>query len=152
MTDDVVNGGELIEMNYPKIGPHSPELIESAGSALYELVRFFNYATLGEYRGNSLPYASHGYRVCGSLRAAAELQRQLYSQLAQWCDELAADPALGHTEHAREEINHIAAVMGAEEAAQAFRAASELAVALADTLSKAQTALSPLYHDIDDEH
>jgi hypothetical protein len=75
-----------------------------------------------------------------------------YGQLAQWCDELAADPALGHAEHAREEINHIAAVMNAEEAAQAFRAACGHAVALADTLSKAQTALSPLYHAIDDEH
>ncbi|WP_269323464.1 MULTISPECIES: hypothetical protein [Mycobacterium] len=37
MTDDVINGEELIETNYSKIGPHSPELAESAGTALYEL-------------------------------------------------------------------------------------------------------------------
>lgn len=147
MTDDVINGEELIETNYSKIGPHSPELTESAGAALYELVRFLNYATLGEHRGDSLSYASHGYRVCGNLRGAAELQRQLYGQLAQWCDELAANPALGHADHGGEELNHIAAVMNAEEAAAAFRAAVDHAIALADTLSKAQTALSPLYHD-----
>jgi hypothetical protein len=151
MSDDVINGGELIEMNYPKTGPHSPELIESAGSALYELVRFLNYATLPEYRDDSLPYASRGYRVCGSLRGAADLQQQLYGQLGQWCDELASDPALGHADHGGEEINHIAAVMNAEDAAQAFRAAIGHVVDLADALSKAQTALSLLYHHIDDE-
>lgn len=151
MTDGVIAGEELIETNYPKMGPHSPELIESAGSALYELVRFLNYATLAEHRRDSLPYASHGYRVCGSLRGAADLQQQLYGQLAQWCDDLAGAPVLGHADHGGDELSHIAAAMNAEEAAQAFRTAVGHAMALADTLSKAQTALSPLYHDVDGE-
>jgi hypothetical protein len=54
MTDDVIDGGDLIEANYPKIGPHCPQLIGSAGNALYELVRFLDYATLAEHRENSL--------------------------------------------------------------------------------------------------
>lgn len=150
MTDDVIDGEELIEANYPKIGPHSPELTESASWALCELVHFLNYATLGEHRGDSLPYANRGYVLCVNLRGAAELQRQLYSQLAQWCVELTANPVLGHADHEREEINHIAAVMSAEKAAEAFRDAMNHAVALADTLSKAQTVLSVLYHDDED--
>jgi len=142
---------ELIAANYPKVGPYSSELIESAGNALIQLVRFLNYATLGEHRRDSLPYASHGYRLTGSLRAAAELQQQLHDHLARWCYELAADPVLGHDEHHGDELNHIVAMHNAEEAAEAFRDAVGHAAALNAALEKAHAALSPLYHNTDHE-
>jgi hypothetical protein len=148
-TADVTDGDQLIETTYPPIGPHSPELTESAGAALHQLVRFLNYATLGENRGRALPYASHGYHVAGSLRHAAALQQQLYNQFALWCDELARDPALGHADHRREDVNHLVAMDCAEEAAAAFRAAAGHASGLAAWLQAAQTALGPLYHDAD---
>jgi hypothetical protein len=113
------------------------------------LARFFTYATLPEHRAAALPYASNGYHVCGSLRAAAELQQQLLSQLALWAEALTNDPGLGHADHGPDEVNHLAAIDAAAEAAQAFRAAVGHAKVLAEALSRAQAALSPLYHNAD---
>ena len=150
MTTDVVDGDELIETAYPTAGPHSLDLMASAGVALHKLVRFLNYATLPENRGAALPYASDAYRICGSLRQAATLQQQLYNQLAQRCDEFARDPVLGHAEHRREEINHSAAMEATEEAARAFRSAAGHSSELTAWLDAAHAALAPLYHDIEE--
>lgn len=139
--------GELVEERWPLHGPYTPQLAEAAAEALAQLVRYLNYAT-GQGAPEALPYASHGYTVTGSLRAAANLHTQLLAQLSEWAGRLAADPTL---RHAQDRDTPSAAVEAARTASDALWSAIELANRLSTALAVAQSALTWLAHDVADE-
>lgn len=149
MSDETpyIDAHELVGHHWPLDGPYGPELAEAAAVAAAALVRYLNHAT-GPGATSALPFASHGYALAGSLRAAADGHTQLLGQLADWAGRLAADPTLRHAQHrdvperARE---------AARAASDALWAARVHADCLGARLAVAQSALTWLAHDIDDE-
>jgi hypothetical protein len=142
MTEQEIDGEQLVAETWPKDGPHSPEALSSAADALYELVRYLNYAT--DRSGTTLPYAGYGYRLTGNLAGAAGMQPQLYHQLGRWAASLADDPRLRHYEH-RDDPS--VATRETLTASNAFAEAARLAEQLQAALGAAQSALSPLEHE-----
>ena len=119
MTDpEPTDAVQVVRDAWPTCGPCSPEQTLSASEAVYELIRFLNYATR-EAR-SALPFASFGYRLAGELATTSWLQPQLYRQLAQWAESFSRDPALGHSDYRGNEIDHTVAAANAVDVAQCF--------------------------------
>ena len=75
--DEPVNARLVVELNWPYDGPHTADLITSAGLALEYVMRYLNNATR---RPAALEWAATTTNVLGSLHAVASLQRQLLLQ------------------------------------------------------------------------
>ncbi|MFD3464753.1 hypothetical protein ACFWVM_34065 [Nocardia fluminea] len=71
-------------------GPHTPESITSAATAIDELMRYLAHATRGELDVPTL------YSVTGSLAHAASISEQVLTQLASACTDLSARSDLRH--------------------------------------------------------
>jgi hypothetical protein len=104
--------------NYCHIdGPHNDDTATDASSALSELVRYLNHATIGR---NPWPWAATTHRVVGGLSATVYGMEQLVRQLAQVLDAQAKDPTLYDDRHDRQGAGTAA------EAAKRLRAAPML--------------------------
>ncbi len=79
-------------------GPHTDDTATDASSALPELVRYFNHATIGR---NPWPWAATTNRVVGGLSATVHGMEQLVRQLANVVDAQAKDPTLYDDRHDR---------------------------------------------------
>ena len=58
--------------------------------------------------GEAIPAPIDGYWLSKNLRRAALLQMGLCKVLASWCEELADNPVLRHSEHSGEQTKYIA--------------------------------------------
>lgn len=83
---------EVVEQNWPYDGPHSDETVESAATAVGQLVRYLSNATWPYKKvvasGPTL------YRVLSSVNASAYGLRQLLEQLQTTAVDLAEDESM----------------------------------------------------------
>lgn len=117
MADDGINGAQVVDQHWPYDGPHSNEATVAAAQAIERLTRYLNNATQGE---SGAPYAATVGHVVGSLKATAELNRQLLQQLRDTLWRESNDSALyDWVEHgdasqmARDAADHLVAVLDA---------------------------------------
>ncbi|MFD3431328.1 hypothetical protein [Nocardia fluminea] len=115
-------------------GPHTPESITSAATAIEELTRYLAHATRGDLDVPTL------YGATGSLAHAASISEQVLTQLASACTDLSARADLRHD------------TTGADPASSALIAADELGTeatrevrSLRHRLDSAQQQLGHLY-------
>lgn len=82
---------DLIDETWPKHGPYGEYQTRNAINALYELVRYLNYAT--QYR-EGVPYPSVAGSIAGGVGSAAGALDQALEQLTNQVGKFAADPNL----------------------------------------------------------
>ncbi len=138
-------GSEVVAAHWPMDGPHTPELIEAAGVALEELMRYLNRATLPHTA--VLAEAQHGAGLLGSLATAAHREMQLIRQLAVWARRVAADPTVRHDgDRNNPARSRQLATTAATEAAAELRLTIDIAEELGNYLDRARNRMSWLAH------
>lgn len=139
-------GTEVVGAHWPMDGPYRPELIESAGVALAELVRYLNHATLPQ--NDVLTEAPHVAGLLGSLATAASRKQQLCQQLSVAAHGLADDPTVRHDRCGDDaELSRQMAATAATEAAGHLWEAIDVAEELAACLGRARSRVEWLSHD-----
>jgi len=74
-------GREVVEYHWPYDGPHSPDHVVEAASALSALVRYLSNATRPGQASRTLPYAASVHGVLDGLGGAVGGVEQLLRQL-----------------------------------------------------------------------
>jgi hypothetical protein len=144
-TTEIPDAETVVGQYWPLHGPYSDDRTRAAGSTLYELIRYLNYAT-GQGASNALPWANSVESVVSSLSSVAALMDQTLRQLAQRCQAITSDPKL-YDYTARDD--HDTAVTRAEDAAAAVTEALRFAAGLHATLQGAASHLNYLGHQED---
>lgn len=131
---------DFVRAHWHSDGPHTPESIASAATAIEELMRYLAHATRGDLDVPTL------YAVTGSLAHATQISEQVLTQLASSCNALSERDDLRN-----DDIN-------ADPASAARIAAHELSLgapedvrSLRHRLDRAQRQLGHLYVAGDDE-
>ncbi|MBE1580426.1 hypothetical protein ACFORH_43325 [Amycolatopsis roodepoortensis] len=82
-----------VEKTFPYDGPHSPESVMNAGSAIRELTRYLANATQHKH---TVAWAAIARRILANVSATASIQTEVLAHLAEAMDRQAADPTLYH--------------------------------------------------------
>lgn len=85
------NPDELIEEVWPYDGPHTPESVAAALTAMGCLLRYTNNAT---WKPKTVPYAPHVYRALGHINSVVYGLDQLLEQLSAALGRHSDDPSL----------------------------------------------------------
>lgn len=136
-----------VATEFPYDGPHSPESVMDAATAIRELTRYLANAMQSE---QAVPYAAITRRMLNSLSSATSMQMQVLGQLADHMDRFTEDVTLYHEETPYTErsgrIDQRAVATLQDAAAQTRKAARALGRAQLETGEAAQVVY-PLGND-----
>lgn len=150
-TRELPDAETIVARHYPLYGPYDEDHTRSAASVLYELVRYFNYAT-GQGAATALPYASTAGDLVGNLHGAVALLDQTLDQLGHRARQFAHDPALYDATVRKAEYQHPRAVERANKVVSDLALARRSAAHLRTVLAGIHSDLNALGHREGDEN
>ncbi|MCU1646406.1 MAG: hypothetical protein JWN03_6681 [Nocardia sp.] len=143
-----IDRADIVNALWPMDGPHTAESVIAAADTIEDLWRYLAHATRRSDSG-ALAAPADVYVSLSRLVTSVRSAEQVFSQLARWADRLQNKTRLAHD--GERSGDHWLAINAAAEAAGWLSKARAVTELLGRNLDQANSSLSHLYIDADEE-